>query len=101
MGTTSKQSRPVRRRSSFGQTISLPGPAFRSSTFAIARSKRQRLREQRLGSYPGVAKSCATDRVKYFITTAIDYTNGEPHIGHAYEKILTDVLARYHRAFDR
>jgi methionyl-tRNA synthetase len=38
--------------------------------------------------------------VKYFITTAIDYTNGEPHIGHAYEKILADVIARYHRDFD-
>lgn len=31
------------------------------------------------------------------LTTAIDYTNGKPHIGHAYEKILTDVLARYQR----
>ena len=38
--------------------------------------------------------------MKYFITTAIDYTNGDPHIGHAYEKILADVIARYHRAFD-
>jgi methionyl-tRNA synthetase len=35
--------------------------------------------------------------VKYFLTTAIDYTNGNPHIGHAYEKILADVIARYHR----
>lgn len=33
----------------------------------------------------------------FFITTAIDYTNAPPHIGHAYEKILADVLARYHR----
>ena len=33
----------------------------------------------------------------FFITTAIDYTNGAPHIGHAYEKVLADVLARYHR----
>lgn len=33
----------------------------------------------------------------FFITTAIDYTNGAPHIGHAYEKVLTDVIARYHR----
>lgn len=32
------------------------------------------------------------------ITTAIDYTNGAPHIGHAYEKVLADVLARYKRA---
>lgn len=35
--------------------------------------------------------------MKYFITTAIDYTNGAPHIGHAYEKILGDVLARFQR----
>lgn len=33
----------------------------------------------------------------YFITTAIDYTNAAPHIGHAYEKILGDVLARHQR----
>ncbi|MEO0447478.1 MAG: class I tRNA ligase family protein [Verrucomicrobiota bacterium] len=32
-----------------------------------------------------------------FLTTAIDYPNGSPHIGHAYEKVLTDILARYHR----
>jgi methionyl-tRNA synthetase len=34
---------------------------------------------------------------KYYITTAIDYANGDPHLGHAFEKIGTDVLARYHR----
>ncbi len=33
----------------------------------------------------------------YFITTAIDYANASPHIGHAYEKILADVLARFNR----
>jgi methionyl-tRNA synthetase len=33
----------------------------------------------------------------FYITTAIDYTNSAPHIGHAYEKILADVIARYHR----
>jgi methionyl-tRNA synthetase len=33
----------------------------------------------------------------FYVTTAIDYTNGAPHIGHAYEKVLADVLARYHR----
>ncbi|GAB4171187.1 MAG: methionine--tRNA ligase [Terrimicrobiaceae bacterium] len=31
------------------------------------------------------------------LTTAIDYTNGSPHIGHAYEKLLADALARYRR----
>ncbi len=34
---------------------------------------------------------------EFFITTAIDYTNSPPHIGHAYEKVLADVVARYHR----
>src|SRR5438874_3119502 len=33
----------------------------------------------------------------FFITTAIDYTNSAPHIGHSYEKVLADVIARYHR----
>ena len=33
---------------------------------------------------------------RYFLTTAIDYVNGRPHLGHAYEKILADVLNRYH-----
>ncbi len=33
----------------------------------------------------------------FFLTTAIDYTNGSPHIGHAYEKVMADVIARYHR----
>lgn len=33
----------------------------------------------------------------YFITTAISYPNGPPHIGHAYEAIATDVIARFHR----
>ncbi len=33
----------------------------------------------------------------FYITTAIDYINGAPHLGHAYEKIGTDVAARYKR----
>lgn len=39
-----------------------------------------------------------TKRKKFYITTAIDYVNGKPHIGHALEKIQADVLARFHRA---
>lgn len=31
----------------------------------------------------------------FFITTAIDYVNAAPHVGHAVEKVLTDVVARY------
>jgi methionyl-tRNA synthetase len=33
----------------------------------------------------------------FYLTTAIDYANGKPHMGHAYEKILADVIARYQR----
>ncbi|MBS2008202.1 MAG: methionine--tRNA ligase [Cyanobacteria bacterium SZAS TMP-1] len=34
---------------------------------------------------------------KYYVTTAIDYVNAAPHIGHAYEKIAADVIARFYR----
>ncbi|MGU3576735.1 methionine--tRNA ligase [Brucellaceae bacterium C25G] len=37
------------------------------------------------------------NREKYYITTAIAYPNGKPHIGHAYELIATDALARFQR----
>jgi methionyl-tRNA synthetase len=34
---------------------------------------------------------------KFYITTAIDYSNGDPHLGHALEKVGADALARYRR----
>ena len=34
---------------------------------------------------------------RFYITTAISYPNGKPHIGHAYELIATDALARFQR----
>ncbi|MEQ7872747.1 methionine--tRNA ligase [Sphingomonas sp. ASV193] len=37
----------------------------------------------------------------YYISTAISYPNGEPHIGHAYEAIAADVMARFRRAQGR
>ena len=33
----------------------------------------------------------------FFISTAISYTNGPPHMGHAYEVIAADVIARFNR----
>jgi methionyl-tRNA synthetase len=35
---------------------------------------------------------------QFYITTAIDYVNGQPHLGHAYEKIVADVIARSRRS---
>ena len=38
-----------------------------------------------------------TEKPRYYITTAIAYPNGPPHIGHAYEAIATDAIARFMR----
>ena len=38
-----------------------------------------------------------TEKGKYYITTAIAYTSGKPHIGNTYEIILADAIARYKR----
>ncbi len=37
------------------------------------------------------------DKPRYYVTTAIAYPNGPPHIGHAYEAIATDAIARFMR----
>ncbi len=37
------------------------------------------------------------EKQPYYITTAISYPNGPPHIGHAYEAIATDAIARFMR----
>jgi methionyl-tRNA synthetase len=37
----------------------------------------------------------------YFLTTAIDYVNSAPHLGHAYEKVLADFFARHERSADK
>ena len=34
----------------------------------------------------------------YYLTTAIDYANGSPHLGHAYEKVLADVIVQNQKA---
>lgn len=37
------------------------------------------------------------DKQKFYITTAISYPNGAPHIGHAYEAVASDAIARFKR----
>jgi len=46
---------------------------------------------------PGDSPRFRNMKKSFFITTAIDYVNANPHLGHALEKIQADVLARYHR----
>eukprot|EP00038_Savillea_parva_P026234 m.52561 g.52561 ORF g.52561 m.52561 type:complete len:709 (-) comp7380_c1_seq1:230-2356(-) len=46
-------------------------------------------------------KGASAVQEKFYLTTAINYTNGNPHVGHAYEAIAADVIARYHRRYGR
>jgi methionyl-tRNA synthetase len=41
------------------------------------------------------------EKEKFYVTTAIDYVNAEPHIGHAYQKIVADVLARWNKVIGK
>ena len=43
------------------------------------------------------ARGMSTAKTPFYITTAISYPNGPPHIGHAYEVIATDAIARFMR----
>eukprot|EP00949_MAST-11_sp_MAST-11-sp1_P001981 g1981.t1 len=47
-----------------------------------------------------VSKASA-EKKKFYGTTAINYANGAPHMGHAYEGMTSDVITRYHRVFGR
>ncbi len=72
---------------------------------AVGRQKRQGKSASKspkagrlLNQTPRVAKpSTSAARNSFYITTAIAYPNGVPHIGHAYEAIATDALARFQR----
>jgi methionyl-tRNA synthetase len=44
-----------------------------------------------------LGQSSMADKPRYYISTAIAYPNGPPHIGHAYEAIATDAIARFMR----
>lgn len=44
-----------------------------------------------------MCEKCNNKKGKYYITTAITYTSGRPHIGNTYEIVLTDAIARYKR----
>ena len=46
---------------------------------------------------PATSRNAASRGNTFYITTAIAYPNGTPHIGHAYEAIATDALARFQR----
>jgi methionyl-tRNA synthetase len=56
---------------------------------------------QRIAFGPPLLNSSARMTKRFYITTAIDYVNGQPHLGHAYEKVISDVIARVETALGR
>jgi methionyl-tRNA synthetase len=69
------------------KTKAKASPPASKPAATVARSK----------SAPVAKPAVPAQRNSYFITTAIAYPNGMPHIGHAYEAIATDALARFQR----
>ena len=55
------------------------------------------MRYSTLTLHSGIHDGPFMSRETFYITTAISYPNGKPHIGHAYELIATDALARFQR----
>ena len=82
----------------------------RTGKSKLAKSKSKTKRPKTLTSKSGQAKGrkvapavqpteapTASRKPRYYVTTAISYPNGVPHIGHAYEAIATDAIARFKR----
>ena len=78
-------------------------PAKKSAKRLRKKSAKKKSRPKRAtarGRKAAPAKSAAAKpaaRKEYYVTTAISYPNGAPHIGHAYEAIATDAIARFKR----
>ncbi len=72
-------------------------PASAPKLAAEAMSAIKRAAQNAAAALAPAAKAAATRSNRYYITTAIAYPNGQPHIGHAYEAIATDALARFAR----
>jgi methionyl-tRNA synthetase len=85
---TLKKTTPAKRRATSRKTSAAAktSPAGKSG-------KRAAKRKAPVAARPSIPAA----KTRYYITTAISYPNGAPHIGHAYEAIATDALARFQR----
>lgn len=84
-------------RASFVQSAIEKAKTSPSSAFLYAAQEAQNVSDLKNASNP--AKDPSKDT--FSLTTAINYANGAPHMGHAYEGLSADVIARYHRAYGR
>ena len=71
--------------------------ASASAACAVAANDGAKFLARALSSAPPTDPS----KERFCVTTAINYANGAPHMGHAYEAVSSDVIARYHRAYGR
>lgn len=77
-----------------------------SISFRVSKGTSHRARHIPLSSFArlpvrensgGVLDAQENAKKPYYITTPIYYVNGQPHLGHAYTSVATDMLARFHR----
>jgi methionyl-tRNA synthetase len=76
---------------------SVPKPSKTPETIKATAAKPAAPKPAAPKAKPATAKAAASRGNMFYITTAIAYPNGQPHIGHAYEAIATDALARFQR----
>jgi methionyl-tRNA synthetase len=73
-----------------------PVKPLKKATKTAPKVSQENMRVRR-ASRPSAQRDAAGRGKPYYITTAIAYPNGPPHIGHAYEAIATDAIARFQR----
>src|SRR5580693_1105086 len=88
---------------SAGDPVVRPFRSFRAIDPALSAIAPNGARARELGGWTqvrndhGPRNRSMADKPRYYLTTAIAYPNGPPHIGHAYEAIATDAIARFMR----
>ncbi|HYI27716.1 MAG TPA: methionine--tRNA ligase [Bradyrhizobium sp.] len=86
-----KPAKKLARKAKTKQAVSAPTPA------PVAKSVKKAASKPAKTAAVVATAPAAVDTNRFYITTAIAYPNGVPHIGHAYEAIATDALARFQR----
>jgi methionyl-tRNA synthetase len=95
-GKSAKKTKPNKRGSTPGRaSVVAPLPAAPAASKAVAKPKASASRAT--VAAPAKPTQVTSRGNTFYITTAIAYPNGVPHIGHAYEAIATDALARFQR----
>jgi methionyl-tRNA synthetase len=92
-----KATKKAVKKSAKKATAKKPGPAP-GQTRAPKKAAKPKVDATGVAAVPAARPAAAPSRGNiFYITTAIAYPNGVPHIGHAYEAIATDALARFQR----